>query len=161
MIKIPITEKKIPYLQNIINEGKLQTNIHLDIRRQQFIIHSHDMLPDLKKRWYKDNEKVFSDILDPQLIPFPAIILCINLFGVRKLETIAIPTTIHKNYIKSVSFCMEHHLKVPVVSTANQIKITNIPKVIARGLEDIPTYHSAEFVNFLTLKEKKQMIEGV
>lgn len=161
ILKIPIDERKICYLQNTVHEGKLHQFVKIDTGREQFIIHSHSILIYLKRQWYRGNEKIFSNILDPDLITLQSIILSMNLFGIRKLETIAIPTTIHKDFIKSISFCMERHLSVPVVPCPNLIKITNIPYVITKGVTNIPTYHSAELINFLTRKEKKQLIEGV
>jgi hypothetical protein len=160
LLKVPIERKKTIYLTDVLKEANLKRNLKIEPIKGQFTIHSHSFLTRLKEQWYKGNTKIFSNILDPNLINLQSIIICINLFGSRKLETISIPTNIDRNYIKAVSFCIEHHLKVPVIPGTNQIKITNIPQFILSTLADIPAIHSVELINFLTDKEKKKLMEG-
>ncbi|MFT9495752.1 MULTISPECIES: hypothetical protein [Bacillota] len=160
-LKIPFSRKKGFYLADLLKDGNLNSNLRIDPQKGQFTIHSHKILQSLKKQWYKDNTKIFSNILDPKLINLDAIIISINLFGSRKLESISIPTSIDKDYVKAISYCIEQHLKVPVIPGANQIKITNIPQFIDSVITEIPTIHSAELINFLTVKEKKRLVEGV
>jgi hypothetical protein len=160
MLKSPISIKKFSYLEDILRESNLNSYIKLDPKKEQFTIHSHTLLQDIKKQWYIGNSKIFSKILDPGLIDIQTIVICINLFGTRKSENITIPTSIVKDQIKGVSFCIEQHLKVPIIPSSNSIKITNLPLFIGSILKEVPTIHSTELINFLTDKEKKKIAEG-
>lgn len=160
ILKSPVSLKKISYLEEISKNGDFDANINISQKKGQFNLHSHTVLEQLKNQWYKDKSKIFSSLLDPNLINLESIIICINLFGTRKLETISIPTTIDKEYIKAISYCIEQHLDVPVIPGTTQIKITNVPEFIRSKILDVPTIHSTELVDFLTDKEKKRLVEG-
>lgn len=160
VLKVPFDTKKTLYLMDFIKENRLENYIDINVKRGQFNIHSHPVLGGVKQQWYNDKRKIFSMILDPKLLNLQSIIMCINLFGIRKSESITIPTSIEKDHIKAVSYCIEQLLKVTVVPTPTSIKITNIPKFIVNSIKEIPATHSAELINFLTEKEKKKIIEG-
>jgi hypothetical protein len=161
LLKVEFNTKKTSYLIDIITDANLDSFIRIETNKGQFTIHSHPLLQSLKLQWYQNNSKIFSNVLDPTRINLQSIIISINLFGTRKLETISIPTSINKNYIKAVSYCIAQHLKVPVIPGTNQIKITNIPNFIPSSISEIPAIHSAELINFLTDKEKKKrMMDG-
>lgn len=160
ILKVPFDQKKSFYLAEVIKDCNLKAFIDFDLRKGQFTIHSHSVLKRLRQQWYKDNTKIFSMKLDPDLITLQSIVMCINLFGSRKLESISIPTNIEKEHIKAISYCIEQHLNVPVIPSPNQIKITNVPRFIVAAIAEIPAIHSAELINFLTEKEKKRIMEG-
>lgn len=160
LLKSPINIKKFAYLDDICKEGNIHLNIEKNHKKGQFTFHSHPVLEQLKQQWFQGGIKTFSNILDPKLINLQSIVMCINLFGTRKLETISIPTTINKEYIKAISYCIEQHLKVPVIPGVTQIKITNVLHCIGSLVSELPTIHSAELINFLTKKEKKKLVEG-
>lgn len=160
LLNIPIERKRYFYLADVLKDTKLKSYFEINKHKGQLTIHSHSLLSSLKKQWYKGNLKIFSNILDPNLINLQSIVLCINLFGSRKLETISIPTSIGKEYIKAISYCIEQHLKVPIIPSANCIKVTNIPYFISSVVNELPVIHSAELMNFLTEKEKKRLMEG-
>lgn len=160
VLKIPFDTKKALYLKDLVKESGLERYIDINLKRGQFSIHSHSVLKTLQKQWYKDKKKIFTMILDPDLLNVESIITSVNLFGVRKLESILIPTSIDKEYIKSIAYCMEQKLKVTVIPTATSLKIMNIPKFIINSIKEIPAIDSAELINFLTEKEKKKIIEG-
>lgn len=159
-LMVPFDKKKALYLAELIKENNLKKHLEIDLKKGQFLIHSHSVLEKLRNQWYVNNKKVFTMVLDPNLLSLQAIVIGINLFGSRKLESISIPTNIDKDHLRSLSYCIEHHIKVPVVPSGNHIKITNVPKFILYSVNEIPTIHSAELVNFLTDKEKKRIIEG-
>lgn len=148
------------YLAEIIKENSLKEHIEINFKKEQFTLCSHSVLDELRTQWYADNKKIFSMVLDPHLLSLQSIVMGINLFGSRKLESISIPTNINKDHLRALSYCIEHHIKVPVVPSANHIKITNVPKFILNLVNELPTIHSAQLVNFLTDKEKKRIIEG-
>lgn len=159
-LKVPFDKKKALYLAEIIKENNLKKYIQIDLKKGQFTLNSHPILEMLKSQWNSGNNKIFSMILDPNLLSLQSIVICINLFGSRKLESISIPTNIDKEHLRALSYCIEQHIKVPVVPATNHIKVTNVPKFILNSVNEIPTIHSAELVNFLTDKEKKRIIEG-
>ncbi|KZE68024.1 hypothetical protein AWM68_17800 [Fictibacillus phosphorivorans] len=160
VLKVPLDRKKTLYLIDIIKNKKLKDHVTIEPDKGQFSIHSHNTLNTLKEQWYKDNRKIFSMILDPKLINLQSIIISINLFGDRKLETISIPTNVDREHIKAISYCVEHHLQVPVIPSPNSIKITDIPTFVLNSVNDISAIHSVELLNYLTDKEKKSMMEG-
>ncbi|MEI2356287.1 hypothetical protein [Mesobacillus zeae] len=158
ILKVPFDKKKSLYLAELISCSNLKPYINIDLKKGQFNIHSHQVLETLRNQWFRKQTKVFSTVLDPGLLSLQSIILSINLFGTRKVGSISIPTNIDKDFLRAVCYCMEYHLKVPVIPSVNHIKITNIPKLILNSMAFLPAIHSAEFVNFLTVKEKKQIM---
>lgn len=160
-LSVPFDRKKSMYLLEVIKNERLNDYIDINQKRGQIYLHSHMVLETLKFQWYKDGNKIFSFILDPKLLTLKSIIMCINLFGERKLETISIPTNIEKDHIKTLAYCIEKHIKVPVIPGSNHIKISNIPTFVIDCIHDLPAIHSAGLINFLTEKEKKKIMEGV
>lgn len=160
VLQVPFDRKKSMYLSELIRDSNIKSHMDINLKKDIFILHSHPILEKLKKQWYQGQTKIFSKSLDPKLITVQSIIIAINLFGTRKLESVSIPTNIDKEYLRTISFCMEHHLKVPVIPSTNHIKFTNVPKFIQNSIFDIPAIHSIELVNFLTEKEKKMIMEG-
>lgn len=160
VLKVPFDIKKAIYLSDFIKENRLEGYIEINLKRGQFSIHSHKVLERLQKQWYLNKKKIFTMILDPGLLNLESVIISLNLFGIRKLESITIPTSIEKEHIKAIAYCVEQKLNVTVIPTSTCIKITNIPKFILNSVNEIPAIHSAELINFLTEKEKKKIIEG-
>lgn len=160
VLKIPFDIKKAIYLSDFIKENRLEDYIEINLKRGQFSIHSHMALGPLQKQWYRDKRKIFTMILDPKLLDLESVIISVNLFGIRKLESISIPTSIEKEHIKAIAYCVEQKLNVTVIPTSTSLKITNIPKFIMNSINEISAIHSAELINFLTEKEKKKIIEG-
>ncbi|QCJ45477.1 hypothetical protein FAY30_26420 (plasmid) [Bacillus sp. S3] len=160
LLIVPFDKKKALYLAELIRENNLKSHLDIDVKKGQFSLHSHPILDKLRKQWYVNERKIFSMVLDPNLLSLLSIIIGINLFGSRKLESISIPTNIDKEHLRALSYCIEQHIGVPVVPSANHIKITNVPKFILHSVNEIPTLHSAELVNFLTDKERNRIIEG-
>lgn len=160
VLKVPFDRKKSMYLSELIKDSNLKAYMDIDLKKNQFILHSHSVLDKLKNQWYQGQKKIFSNTLDPKLLTIQSIIVSINLFGTRKLESVSISTNIDKDYLRTISYCMAYYLKVPVIPSINHIKIMNVPKFILASVNDIPAIHSAELVNFLTDKEKKKIMEG-
>lgn len=160
VIKAPFDPKKTMYLLDYVKENRLEKYIDINQKRAQFTIHSHISLARIKKQWYNEVRKIFSLILDPQLLSRHSILMSINLFGIRKKESITITTTVDKDHIKAVAYCIEKQLGVTVIPTATGFKITNVPKFIIMFVNQMPAIHSAELINFLTEQEKKKLMEG-
>lgn len=159
VLKMPLHRKKTSYLRSIITESHLEDYIDVDINRGQISIHSHTCLANLKDQWYDEKKKIFSKYVDPNNLSLDSVLMAITLFGIRKLETIYIPTSVEKDYIIRLVYCVEHHLNVPVIPGANHIKIARVKQVILSNYADIPAIHSAELINLLTKKEKRRLLE--
>lgn len=154
-------KRKYPYLESVIKENELWENIVINPKREQVTIYNHPPLSELRKTWYEDGNKIFSRTLNPAKINVESIALCINLFGERKTKSISIPTSVDSNYISILSYCIEHHLGVPVIPAASHVKITRIPHTVISLIPKIATLHSAELVNILTAGEIRKYMKGV
>lgn len=159
-LQIPFNHKRIHYMQQIIIDHNLGEMIRIEPKRSQLIIHScKKLINSYYDSWYENNQKVFSRKLDPDIITFQSIILCIILFGSRKLEFISIPTSVHKEYLRTLIFCISHYLNVPILPASNQIKIANIPDLFLTTTDLISVIDGVELSNFLTPKEKNTLIK--
>lgn len=159
-LQIPFNNKKMQYMMQIIIDHNLGERIRIEPKRGQLVIHScNKLISRYHESWYENNEKVFSKKLDPKIITFESIILCIILFGSRKLEFITIPTSIHKDYLRTLIFCISHHLNVPILPASNQIKIANIPDLFLSTTDRISVIDGVELSDFLTPKEKNTLIK--
>lgn len=157
----PLKQRKFSYLENIIKENELSANITINPKREQVTIYNHPPLGELRKEWYEKGNKIFSKTLDHTKINLESIVLCINLFGERKTETITIPTSIDTSYINILSYCIEHYLGVPVIPAINHVKLTRIPYTVLSLIPKVAALHSAELVNMLTAGEKRKYMKGV
>lgn len=157
---VPFDRKKAVYLATILKTEQLQEYIEVDVKKGQLKIRDHPILPVLQKQWYKNNTKVLNYGFDPLHLSLKSIILAINLFGIRKQSHISVPTNIDRHHIKLLAYCINYHLRVTVVPGVNEIKITNILKVIDTSLEDIAAIHSGELIKILTKKEKQLLMKG-
>lgn len=160
-LHVPFNRKKQKYLEILVKENGFKDFVTINETRGQFTIHTHPVLKTLKKQWYEGHKKIFSKVLDPEIINLEAIVLAINLFGNRQLESISIRTTVEKESVKALSYCIEWYLKNPVIPGTKQIKISNVTNVVLSSISDIPAIHSAELMNTLTKNEKKRLLEGV
>lgn len=156
-ISIPFyNHKKILYLNEMLSQKQLKDYVIVNMKKRQMDINVKS-LPDLKNEWYMNNIKTFSLMVNPDLISLESIIMAMNLFGNRKLETITIPTTVDKAFMRTLSMCMEVHLKVNVVPGNGHYKIYDIPNLVLHTIDHTLTIHSAELTNFLNVKEQKKL----
>ncbi|MEY8742055.1 hypothetical protein AB9M62_21505 [Bacillales bacterium AN1005] len=158
-LRVPYDIRKTPYLKSLIRDNNLEEVVTVLAKKSVFIIHHCDELISLTKQWYKDGKKIFSLVLDYKLINMEAIILSNILFGRREEFYITIPTTIDKHFLKAISICISKHIDVPVNYKLNQINILNVKDYFKKVAGNLPTYHIAELITFLTEKEKKRIRE--
>lgn len=160
-LRVPYDIRKTQYLLSLIKDYNLEEGITVLAKKCVFIIHHCDEVVSLTNQWYKDGLKIFSMVLDYNLINMEAIILSNILFGRREEYYISIPTTIHKDFLKAISICISKHIDVPVNYKTNQINILNVQDYFKKVAGTLPTYHIAELITFLTDKEKKRIREEI
>ncbi|MDE5055268.1 hypothetical protein NDK25_23925 [Niallia taxi] len=160
-LRVPYDIRKTTYLMSLIRDYNLEENITIMVKKRVYIIHHCDELVSLTKQWYKDGKKIFSLVLDYSLINMEAIILSNILFGKREEFSITIPTTIDKDYLKAISICISKHIQVPVNFKTNQINILNVKDYFKKVAGNLPAYHIAELITFLTEREKKRIREEI
>lgn len=160
-LRVPYDIRRTPYLLSLIRDYSLEEDITILAKKRVFIIHHCEELVSLKKQWYKDEMKIFSFVLDYNLINMEAIILANILFGTREEFYIAIPTTIDKSFLKSISICISRHIDVPVIFKSNQINILNVQDYFKNVAGKLPAYHIAELITFLTESEKRRIREEI
>lgn len=160
-LRVPYDIRRTPYLLDLIRDYNLEEGITVLVKKRVFIIHQCDELVTLIKQWYKDEKKIFSYVLDYNLINIEAIILANILFGKREEFYISIPTTIDKAFLKSISICISKHIDVPVNFKPNQINILNVQEYFKNVAGNLPAYHIAELITFLTESEKKRIREEI
>lgn len=160
-LRVPYDIRRTPYLLSLIRDYSLEEDITILAKKRVFIIHHCEELDSMTKQWYKDERKIFSFVLDYNLINMEAIILANILFGTREEFYISIPTTIDKAFLKSISICISRHIDVPVIFKSNQINILNVQDYFKNVAGKLPAYHIAELITFLTESEKKRIREEI
>ncbi|MEK4671403.1 hypothetical protein [Niallia sp. FSL R7-0271] len=160
-LRVPYDIRRTPYLLSLIRDYSLEEDITILAKKRVFIIHHCEELVSMTKQWYKDERKIFSFVLDYNLINMEAIILANILFGTREEFYISIPTTIDKAFLKSISICISRHIDVPVIFKSNQINILNVQDYFKNVAGKLPAYHIAELITFLTESEKKRIREEI
>lgn len=155
VLKIPVSKDKALYLAEILREEDLSNYVQVNTKNWEISIFCPIDIRQNYENWFEGNVKVFSKFLDPRLLTLNAIILCINLYGERQLEAIKITTNVETKYIKILAYCIEKHLKVPVVPAKNNIKITNVASFISNYMNLISAIQSTGLINYLTTKERK------
>lgn len=158
-IVVPFSKEKSYYLSNHIKHNNLKEFVIVEPQREQMKIVYYTIFKNLVEGWFENGLKIFSKRLDPSLITYQSIILCINLFGIRKLEGISIPTSIDKRFIKNLSYCIEKNLGVTVIPGKNSIKIPDVTTLFLKNIEKVSTFDSTELANFLTNQEKNKLIQ--
>jgi len=157
---VPFSKEKSYYLSNHIKHHNLKEFVIVEPHREQMKIVFNSLFEELVERWYENGLKIFSKRLDPSLITYQSIILCINLFGTRKLEGISIPTSVDKRFLKNLSYCIEKNLGITVIPGKNQIKIPEVPILFLKNIEKVSTFDSTELANFLTNQEKNKLVQS-
>ncbi|MDC3424290.1 hypothetical protein NC797_07180 [Aquibacillus sp. 3ASR75-11] len=159
-LHVPFTREKSVYLYNYLRNNNLKEYVSVEPRKEQFKINLNEELRCLVSKWFIKGTKIFSKNLG-LLLNFNAIILCINLFGTRKLEGIGISTTVHKDFLKTLSYCIEKMLSLSVIPGKNQLKIPEVPVLLLETMDKISTIESTEIANYLTNAEKNKLREAI
>lgn len=157
---VPFSKEKSYYLSNHIRHHNLKEYVIVEPHKDQMKIINNLLSEEFIEQWYENGLKIFSKRLDPSLITYQSIILCINLFGTRKLEGISIPTSVDKRFLKNLSYCVEKNLGITVIPGKNQIKIPEVPNLFLKNIEKVSTFDSTELANFLTNQEKNKLVQS-
>ncbi|MGN7299754.1 hypothetical protein [Ferdinandcohnia sp. SAFN-114] len=157
---VPFSKEKSYYLSNHIKHHNLKEFIIVEPHKEQMKIAFNSIFEELVAQWYEEGLKIFSKRLDPSFITYQSIIICINLFGSRKLEGISIPTSVDKRFLKNLSYCIEKNLGITVIPGKNQIKIPEVPSLFLENIDRTSTFDSTELANFLTNQEKNKLVQA-
>ncbi|PGT82208.1 hypothetical protein [Bacillus sp. AFS040349] len=157
---VPFSKEKAFFLSSYLKQHNILDFVHVQIHKEQFKIHSNNRLKELIDNWFNSGTKTFIQKLDSNILRYEAIILCINLFGSRKLESISIQTTVNKKYLRTVTYCIEQVLKVPVIPGKNQIKIPDVLELIIKSIDHLDTINSTELTTYLNSMEKNRLINN-
>lgn len=156
---VPYLKEKAYYLFNYLKTYDLGDFVIVEPRKKQFKILLKNGLDNLINEWYEDGNKIFNLRLGDVYLNHNLIILYINLFGSRKIEGIGIPTTIDKEYLQTLTYCIEKILKVDVVIGNNQLKIPDVPMLFINSIDHLSSIDSSEMANFITNQEKEQLMD--
>jgi len=157
---VPFLKEKSYYLSNHIKHHNLKEYIIVEPHKEQMKIVYKSIYEGLVAQWYEQGQKIFTKRLDPSLITYKSIIICINLFGSRKLEGISIPTSVDKRYLKNLSYCIEKNLEITVIPGKSQIKIPEVPRLFLSTIDKVSTFDSTELANYLTNQEKNKLVQA-
>ncbi|WP_078557263.1 hypothetical protein [Bacillus alkalicellulosilyticus] len=156
---VPFTKEKALYLLNYLKSNNLGEYVRVKEKSEEFEVILDTNLYKITQEWYKNREKIFSKKLGATYVGYSTIILCINLFGNRKLESIGIPSSIHKDLLKTLTYHMEKCLEQTVIPGKNEIKIPEVPNLFLDTLSKVSSINSTEIANFLTNHEKNKLIQ--
>ncbi len=158
---VPFQKEKSYYLRNYLKSFELGTFVDVEIRKEEMRIVLNDGLYQLVNQWYEGNAKVFNTKIATEYLNNHAVILCINLFGTRKVEGIGIPTSISKSYLRTVSFSLEKILNLNVVIGNNQLKIIQVAELFLESYKNFSSIDCTEIANFLTQTEKNKLRNAI
>lgn len=156
-IYVTFDPSKEVYLQNYILHNSLHRFIEIVENTGELYIFPNQHIQEYYNQWFKGEEKIFSNQLNPKLLTYQAIIIWINLFGSRNLDSVVISTTVIKPYLRNLSYCIEKHLKTPVVPGRNSLKIHDVENLFLTTMK-FPINDSTTVATFLTQKELKKLI---
>ncbi|MFC0273761.1 hypothetical protein ACFFIX_20450 [Metabacillus herbersteinensis] len=157
-LEVPFEKDKSFYLSNYLKHNGLYDFVLVEPTKGQFKIPPNTYLNKLVHQWYQDGNKIFSKKLDPKLLNYHSIILCINLFGSRKIEGISVPTNVDKRFLRTITYCIEKCIHVSVIPGRGQIKIPDVPNLFIDNVEEINAIDSTELANYLTNQEINKLI---
>ncbi|WP_066412901.1 hypothetical protein [Sutcliffiella cohnii] len=149
---------KTDYLQNYILHNDLEKYVDVKGKTGELFIHNNDYLQKYYEQWFKEKEKIFSNQLNPKLLTYQSIILWINLFGSRSLDSVVVSTTVIKPYLRNLSYCVEKHINTTVVPGKNALKIHDIEQLFINTMK-ISINDSSTIATFLTQKEFKKLTD--
>jgi hypothetical protein len=148
---------KAEYLQNYILHNSLNPFVRVREHTGELYIYPNNLTQQHFLQWFKGEEKIFSNQLNHKLLTYQAIIIWINLFGSRNLDSVVISTTVVKSYLRNLSYCIEKHLQTPVVPGRNSLKIHDVENLFLNTMK-FSINDCTSVATFLTQKELKKLI---
>lgn len=148
---------KANFLRDFIQVNRLEEYTTMDYINFEMTIKSHEILNEYYELWYKDGKKMFN----PTTVDYESIILSLILFGKRRLEYLALETTIEREYIRTLAITLAHYLKIQIVPGVNNVKIHDTVTLIITALKRLGLNQTTELVQFLTNSEKRKIQQSV
>lgn len=152
---------KCSYIQNylpLIDQSEVIC--HLPKKNCFYIELKTETLNELVDSWYCDGKKTFSNKLDSSLLSVDAIFIWIHLFGVRRLESLEVTTSVAgEGYIKNLIYCIGRHLDLVILPNRRSIKFPQVKEVFYKTLK-YSLKDSILIASLLTKKEVKQIMES-
>ncbi|WP_209124369.1 hypothetical protein [Alkalihalobacillus sp. BA299] len=157
-IYVTFEPSKVEYLQNYILHNSLNRFVKIQPNTGELYIFPNKLIQKYSKQWFKGEEKIFSNQLNHKLLTYQAIIIWINLFGSRNLDSVVISTTVVKSYLRNLSYCIEKHLNTPVVPGRNSLKIHDVENLFLNTMK-FSINDCTSVATFLTQKELKKLTD--
>lgn len=154
---VPYSIEKKFYLIDYLKQYQLQNFVQ--IKDSEFIINLTNDLQEYVNKWFFGNKKIFKKNFLTEH-DYQAIIVCINLFGIRQLEGIAFPTTIDKKYLFTLCFTIGIYLNVKTTISNKKIKITDVTELFIETIYQTSFLDSSTIANYLSKKEKEILKES-
>lgn len=158
-IVAPFTTDRSYYLSNYIQHYDLYQYVQVKPRKGQLAILVPDVLfKRVKEEWYEKDDKIVSRMASSRL-SLNSIATCINLYGSRRLESITIPSSVHKRHLKKLSYYIEKELRVFTIAENKEIKLPDVMTLFLNSFTKLSSLDSTHLANFLTNKEKNELIK--
>ncbi|GLO68290.1 MULTISPECIES: hypothetical protein [Oceanobacillus] len=156
---VPLIYENRYFLADYLKEFELQHYVKIDSESNEMTIYLTVEYIDLVDHWHDNSEKIFKKNF-LKSTDIQAIILCLNLFGVRQVEGIAFSTTIKQAYLFTLSYTLKSLLNVNVIFSKNQLKITDVSKLLLEVIGKTSSKNSSYIAAYLNSKEKEKLIES-
>ncbi|KOO48160.1 hypothetical protein [Priestia koreensis] len=147
----------LSYLETYISEYDLGESTKMSAKRGQVKITSNDMEA-IYASWYQGGFKIFSNRMNPKNMTFQAIILSLNLFGVRKYESLHLKTSIQKEKLPMLTHILRYHIgDVSIVPGQREIKIFNVVQLFGEHINQLTVMDSFYLFRFLSVHDRKKL----
>lgn len=155
----PFQMDKAYYLSNYIQHHYLYDFITVQTKKGQLTIHvPPSLFEKIKNQWYEEGKKIFNRSLASKRFSLSCIATCINLYGSRRLESITIPSSVSRNHLKSLAYYIERELNIFTIAENKEIKFPEVVTLFLQTFNKLPSLDSTHLANFLTNKEKNELI---
>lgn len=155
---VPYDTSKTVYIQNYLLHNSLEPFVTIDIRKGELYIFPYSTIESYFDQWFRGPEKIFSSQLDPGLLTPQSILIWINLFGNRNIDSVVVSTNVSKPYLRNLAYCIEGHLKSQVVIGRKSLKIHDIESLFITTMK-YSLNDSTSIATFLTQNELKKLIK--
>lgn len=149
---------KIYYLLQYIKQYNLKSYIRIHQKSQSFYITVVENLRPMIEKWYSSgNQKYFFKASCSEDITLQSIIICINLFGYRKVDGIGFKTTVDEKSLYALVHTISNKLNHFVFFSNGNVSIPSVDKLCEKHLSYLTALESTELVNYLTRKEMNSL----
>ncbi len=156
VLTCPFDMHKSYYLFNYLHQHRLNKEVIVEPKKNQIKIPL--LNPDhaqMVNEWHDHNaNKIFQKYFGNQYLNYHAVILTINLFGKRKIESIGISTSTNREHLQTLAHSFSQTINQYVYIANKDINIPDIVTLCQRNVPLLTALDSAELVNYMSLEEK-------